>query len=223
MRRSPAARESEGDLLVGRSPQMQEVVQGDGPRGAARCHCADSRRKRHGQRVGGPRHLSSQSTAPTDRFWRSTARRFPMRCSKANCSATRKARSPAPTSAASANSNNATAARCFWTRVGDMSPLVQSKVLRVLQRSEFERVGGNQTIRTDVRMITATNRDLEQMVEEGIPQRSLLSAERLHDSIGSAARTRRTICCRCSKVPGEFQPGIGTRTCMAFRPKRWTC
>jgi two-component system nitrogen regulation response regulator GlnG len=55
----------------------------------------------------------------------------------------------------------------FLDEIGDMSPLVQSKVLRVLQNQEFERVGGNQTIRTDVRVIAATNRDLEKMVEEG--------------------------------------------------------
>lgn len=51
--------------------------------------------------------------------------------------------------------------------IGDMSPLVQSKVLRLLQQQEFERVGGNETIRTDVRIITATNLDLDQMVEDG--------------------------------------------------------
>lgn len=55
----------------------------------------------------------------------------------------------------------------FLDEIGDMSPLVQSKVLRVLQSQEFERVGGNKTIRTDVRVIAATNRDLEKMVEEG--------------------------------------------------------
>jgi DNA-binding NtrC family response regulator len=52
----------------------------------------------------------------------------------------------------------------FLDEVGDMSPLMQSKVLRVLQDQQFERVGGTQTIRTDVRIITATNRDLEDMV-----------------------------------------------------------
>jgi two-component system nitrogen regulation response regulator GlnG len=55
----------------------------------------------------------------------------------------------------------------FLDEIGDMSPLVQSKVLRVLQSQQFERVGGNQTITTDVRVIAATNRDLEKMVEEG--------------------------------------------------------
>jgi len=55
----------------------------------------------------------------------------------------------------------------FLDEIGDMSPLVQSKILRLLQRQEFERVGGNTTIRTDVRIITATNLDLDQMVADG--------------------------------------------------------
>jgi two-component system nitrogen regulation response regulator GlnG len=55
----------------------------------------------------------------------------------------------------------------FLDEVGDMSPLVQSKVLRLLQEQEFERVGGAETIRTDVRVIAATNHDLQQRVAEG--------------------------------------------------------
>jgi two-component system nitrogen regulation response regulator GlnG len=55
----------------------------------------------------------------------------------------------------------------FLDEVGDMTPLVQSKLLRVLQEQRFERVGGNETIHTDVRIITATNRDLDEMVRQG--------------------------------------------------------
>ena len=55
----------------------------------------------------------------------------------------------------------------FLDEVGDMAPLVQSKVLRLLQEQKFERVGGNQTLQTDVRIIAATNRNLEEMVEDG--------------------------------------------------------
>ncbi len=51
--------------------------------------------------------------------------------------------------------------------VGDMSQLVQSKVLRLLQEQRFERVGGNETIETNVRIISATNRDLEALVQAG--------------------------------------------------------
>lgn len=54
----------------------------------------------------------------------------------------------------------------FLDEVGDMSPLLQSKVLRLLQEQKFERVGGNKTIETNVRIIAATNRDLETMVED---------------------------------------------------------
>ncbi len=54
----------------------------------------------------------------------------------------------------------------FLDEIGDMSPLLQSKVLRLLQEQKFERVGGNETITTDARIISATNRDLEQMIED---------------------------------------------------------
>lgn len=53
----------------------------------------------------------------------------------------------------------------FLDEIGDMSQMCQSKVLRVLQDQRFERVGGNETIQTDVRVIAATNRDLESMIK----------------------------------------------------------
>lgn len=55
----------------------------------------------------------------------------------------------------------------FLDEIGDMTPLMQTKVLRVLQDQKFERVGGNETVSTDVRLIAATNRDLESMIEKG--------------------------------------------------------
>jgi len=55
----------------------------------------------------------------------------------------------------------------FLDEIGDMTPLTQTKILRVLQGQEFERVGGNEAIKADVRVIAATNRDLERMVAEG--------------------------------------------------------
>jgi DNA-binding NtrC family response regulator len=54
----------------------------------------------------------------------------------------------------------------FLDEVGDMSPSTQSKVLRLLQEQKFERVGGTETIETDVRLISATNCDLGQMIHE---------------------------------------------------------
>jgi two-component system nitrogen regulation response regulator GlnG len=55
----------------------------------------------------------------------------------------------------------------FLDEVGDMPPALQGKLLRVLQEQAFERVGGNETIRTDVRLIAATNRDLKAWSAEG--------------------------------------------------------
>lgn len=55
----------------------------------------------------------------------------------------------------------------FLDEVGDMTPLTQTKILRVVQEQRFERVGGNETIQTNVRLIAATNKNLEKLVAEG--------------------------------------------------------
>jgi DNA-binding NtrC family response regulator len=55
----------------------------------------------------------------------------------------------------------------FLDEIGEISPSVQVKLLRFLQEHEFERVGGNETIRVDVRVIAATNRDLKAEVARG--------------------------------------------------------
>ena len=55
----------------------------------------------------------------------------------------------------------------FLDEIGELSSSTQAKLLRVLQGREFERVGGNETIRVDVRLITATNKDLEQALAQG--------------------------------------------------------
>ena len=55
----------------------------------------------------------------------------------------------------------------FLDEIGEVSAAIQIKLLRFLQEREFERVGGNQTVKVDVRVIAATNRDLRREVEEG--------------------------------------------------------
>ena len=53
----------------------------------------------------------------------------------------------------------------FLDEIGDMSPNTQAKILRVLQEQEFERVGGTQTITSDIRVIAATNKDLRHLIQ----------------------------------------------------------
>jgi transcriptional regulator with PAS, ATPase and Fis domain len=61
----------------------------------------------------------------------------------------------------------------FMDEIGDMQMIMQSKILRVLQEGEIERVGGRYPIAVDVRVIAATHNDLEKRVEEGLFRRDL--------------------------------------------------
>ncbi len=148
-------------------PGHARGVQGHRPRRRPGRPRADHRRERHRQGTGRPRHLPArppgQSSVPGPQL-----RRHPGEaCWKASCSATRKGPSPAPIAAASASSSNATAGRSSSTRSATCRLPLQAKILRVLQEQTFERVGGNETVRTDVRLIAATHRDLKVLVGRG--------------------------------------------------------
>jgi DNA-binding NtrC family response regulator len=56
----------------------------------------------------------------------------------------------------------------FLDEIGDITPTVQVKLLRFLEEHEFERVGGNKTLKVDVRVVAATHRDLESRIREGL-------------------------------------------------------
>ena len=77
----------------------------------------------------------------------------------------------------------------FLDEIGEISPAVQVKLLRFLQEKTFERVGGNETLKVDVRIIAATNRDLAAEIKRGrVPRGPLLSAQRRHRRAAAAAR-----------------------------------
>ena len=80
----------------------------------------------------------------------------------------------------------------FLDELGEMSPLMQVKLLRVLQERRYRRVGGHEELAADIRIIAATNRDLAKMVADGIvPRGPVLPRQRDPGGAAGAARTAR--------------------------------
>ena len=80
----------------------------------------------------------------------------------------------------------------FLDEIGEMSPTMQVKLLRVLQERKYRRVGGTDEVSANIRVIAATNRDLATMVGDGrFPRGPVLSPERDSDSR----------CRRCASAP----------------------
>ena len=97
----------------------------------------------------------------------STAAPCPKRCSRASCSGTRRARSPAPTRARRGCSARRDGGTLFLDEIGELPTPLQVKLLRVLQERKVRPVGGTQELEVDVRVVAATNRDVEQAVRDG--------------------------------------------------------
>ena len=79
----------------------------------------------------------------------------------------------------------------FLDEVGEMSPSVQAKFLRVLEGSAFERIGGRKPIQVNVRIVAATNRDLEEAVEDGDFRKDLYFRLQVAEITASPLRERR--------------------------------
>jgi transcriptional regulator with GAF, ATPase, and Fis domain len=79
----------------------------------------------------------------------------------------------------------------FLDEVGDLTPVLQAKLLRVVQERELERVGGRQRMRVDVRLITASNRDLEGMMKVGEFREDLYYRLRVVELVLPPLRERR--------------------------------
>jgi Nif-specific regulatory protein len=80
----------------------------------------------------------------------------------------------------------------FLDEIGTLNLTAQAKLLRVLQEKEFERIGGSQTIRVDVRIIAATSKDLEKSIEEGTFRQDLYYRLNVFPIFMPSLRERRT-------------------------------
>jgi len=79
----------------------------------------------------------------------------------------------------------------FLDEIGELAPSLQAKLLRVLQERQFERVGGTRTIKVDIRLIAATNRELKQEIELGTFRRDLYYRLNVVSILMPALRERR--------------------------------
>lgn len=80
----------------------------------------------------------------------------------------------------------------FLDEVGEMSPAIQAKFLRVLEGHPYERVGGGTEVRVDVRVVAATNRDLEDSVDQGRFRKDLYFRLQVMELLVEPLRERRT-------------------------------
>jgi len=95
----------------------------------------------------------------------------------------------------------------FLDEIGDMKPGLQAKLLRFLQNREFDRVGGTRSVKVDVRIVAATNRDLAQAVKAGMFRADLffrlnvvsVTVPPLRDRLADIAQLTQTFLARCSR------------------------
>jgi Nif-specific regulatory protein len=80
----------------------------------------------------------------------------------------------------------------FIDEIGEIPPSIQTKLLRVLQEKEFERIGGGETIRVNVRIITATNRNLESLMKNGLFREDLYYRLNVFPIVVPPLRERKT-------------------------------
>ncbi len=138
-----------------------------------------------------PALCTSPARAAKARSSASIAPPFPKRFWKANSSVTKKARSLALPERKIGKFEASNKGTLMLDEIGEMSPKTQAKFLRVLEGHPFERVGGSEQIKVDVRVIAATNRDLEKDVSEGTFRRDLYFRLHVLEIIVPALRKRK--------------------------------
>ncbi|MFW5879099.1 MAG: sigma 54-interacting transcriptional regulator, partial [Myxococcota bacterium] len=117
----------------------------------------------------------------------------------------------------------------FLDEIGDISPKVQVALLRVMQQREFERVGGTRTLRVDVRVICATNRNLEEMIGRGAFREDLyyrlkgimLEVPSLRERMDDLPQLVEHFLQRCAEERGEARRCISPNVMEAFTRYSW--
>jgi len=158
--------QEEADLIVGRSPQMQEVLQGHRTCRRAGRHCAAAGRNGDRQGPHRPRDLPACRRAAGP-FLAVNCAAIPDALLESELFGHEKGAFTGADRRRIGKFEQCSGGTLFLDEIGDMTPLTQAKVLRVLQDQTFERVGGSQLLKTDVRVIAATNRDLAELARQG--------------------------------------------------------
>jgi DNA-binding NtrC family response regulator len=117
----------------------------------------------------------------------------------------------------------------FLDEIGDMPLSIQAKILRLLQEKSIERIGGRETIPIDVRIIAATNRNLEQAINDGLFREDLyyrlkvvtLPLPPLRERLTDLPQLTEYFLRRLSTVPGMSNPGISRSGLLALQEHSW--
>ena len=153
------------DAILGQSPAMLEVYKAIGRVAAQDVPVLITGESGTGKELVA-RAIYRHGAAPIRRSWRSNCAAIPETLLESELFGHEKAAFTGAERRRIGKFEQCDGGTLFLDEVGDMPPAVQAKVLRLLQEQAFERVGGNETVRTDVRLVAATHRDLNALVAE---------------------------------------------------------
>jgi len=151
--------------IIGKQHRASPRAEAGRSRGSDRLYSVDLRRDSTGKELIA-RAVHNLSQRQSNPFVKLNCAAIPQACWKANCSAMRGGPLLGRWPSALGRFELASQGTIFLDEVTEIPLELQPKLLRVLQEREFERLGGSRTLRTNARLIAATNRDLRTMVEE---------------------------------------------------------
>jgi DNA-binding NtrC family response regulator len=137
------------------------------------------------------RAIHQRSTRRQKPFVKVNCAALPASCSRANCSATRRGAFTGAATTRIGKFEQAHSGTIFLDEIGEMKAPLQAKLLHVLQDAEFTKLGSNKKITVDVRVVAATNRDLEQMMLRGEFREDLYYRLKVIEAYVPALRERR--------------------------------